>query len=126
MQKQKNRYYHGKMLRSDDFICEQAYMLDQMKARTHAALGDGILYGLHLSRQSDERLHISSGSALDSTGNFIQLEEDITITLEELEGFSQINTDAGWITLHHRDEAVGKEFCELPSTDQHEIGRAHV
>ena len=33
MQKQKNRYYHGKMLRSDDFICEQAYMLDQMKAR---------------------------------------------------------------------------------------------
>ena len=90
MQKQKNRYYHGKMLRSDDFICEQAYMLDQMKARTHAALGDGILYGLHLSRQSDERLHISSGSALDSTGNFIQLEEDITITLEELEGFSQI------------------------------------
>ena len=41
MQKQKNRYYHGKMLRSDDFICEQAYMLDQMKARTHAALGEG-------------------------------------------------------------------------------------
>ena len=120
MQKQKNRYYHGKMLRSDDFICEQTYMLDQMKARTHAALGEGILYGLHLSRQSDERLHISSGSALDSTGNFIQLEEDVTMTLEELEGFSQINTDAGWITLHHREEAVGKEFCELPSTHQHE------
>ncbi|MFR5525658.1 MAG: hypothetical protein ACLTJG_12190, partial [[Clostridium] innocuum] len=120
MQKQKNRYYHGKMLRSDDFICEQTYMLDQMKARTHAALGVGILYGLHLSRQSDELLHISPGSALDSTGNFIQLEEDVTMTLEELEGFSQINTDSGWITLHHREEAVGKEFCELPSTDQHE------
>ena len=120
MQKQKNRYYHGKMLRSDDFICEQAYMLDQMKARTHAALGEGILYGLHLSKQSDERLHISSGSALDCTGNFIQLEEDITITLEELEGFLQLNSNYGWITLHHKEEAVSREFCELPSTDRHE------
>lgn len=54
MQKQRNRYYHGKMLRSEDFICEQRYLLDQIKERTHLMLGEGILYGLHISRQSKE------------------------------------------------------------------------
>ena len=48
MQKQRNRYYHGKMLRSEDFICEQRYLLDQIKERTHLMLGEGILYGLHI------------------------------------------------------------------------------
>lgn len=99
MQKQRNRYYHGKMLRSEDFICEQRYLLDQIKERTHLMLGEGILYGLHISRQSKEALQISAGSAVDAKGNYIHLEQNLTIMLEELSGFSRLNANAGWITL---------------------------
>ena len=120
MQKQRNRYYHGKMLRSEDFICEQRYLLDQIKERTHLMLGEGILYGLHISRQSKEALQISAGSAVDAKGNYIHLEQNLTIMLEELSGFSRLNANAGWITLHYKEAAIDKEFVEFPSADQHE------
>ena len=74
MQKQRNRYYHGKMLRSEDFICEQRYLLGQIKERTHLMLGEGILYGLHVTQQAKEALQISAGSAVDAKGNYIHLD----------------------------------------------------
>ncbi|MCR0263906.1 hypothetical protein MKC73_08290 [[Clostridium] innocuum] len=120
MQKQRNRYYHGKMLRSEDFICEQRYLLEQIKERTHLMLGEGILYGLHVTQQAKEALQISAGGAIDANGNYIHLDHDLTIMLEELSGFSQLNANAGWITLQYKETAVEKEFCEFPSADQHE------
>ncbi|MCB6603254.1 hypothetical protein LI129_20885, partial [Erysipelatoclostridium ramosum] len=86
----------------------------QIKERTHLMLGEGILYGLHVTQQAKEALQISAGSAVDAKGNYIHLDHDLTIMLEELSGFSQLNANAGWITLQYKETAVEKEFCEFP------------
>lgn len=60
------------------------------------------------------------GSAVGAKGNYIHLEQNLTIMLEELSGFSRLNANAGWITLHYKEAAIDKEFVEFPSADQHE------
>lgn len=120
MQTERNRYYHGKMLRSDDFQCEQTYLCDQIKTRTHMLYGEGIICGLQLKKDKNEHLRLSKGYALDAKGNLIQIKEDQLFTIEELRSFSKLNAMHGYITLSYKEIKTTKCFSEFSNTDNHE------
>lgn len=120
MQTEKNRYYHGKMLRSDDFLCEQSYLCDQIKTRTHIFYGEGILCGLQLKKVQNERLQVSKGYALDASGNVIQVKEDQLFSIEELRSYSKLNAMHGYITLSYKEIKTTKCFSEFSNTKNHE------
>lgn len=120
MTNKRNRYYHGKMLRTEDFVCEQQYLLHQIQKRTVLLSGIGILQGLHVKKSGNEQIMISAGSALDEDGHIIELRHDYDIAIRELVGFSHLHTYAGWLYLQYEQLAVDKEFCEFPYEAQHE------
>ena len=67
------RYFFGKILSVDDLTAEHNYFLKKQRLRNQLVFGDGIVSGLSVAvgkeGSSSQRLVLSPGLAIDSTGN---------------------------------------------------------
>lgn len=120
---ERNNYYPGKNLFTEDFFTEQEYFNNKRRLINMMNLGSGILYGLEVpeydmsevpesrgSRWEDEFL-ITPGVAIDLMGREITVPEVENVVLTSLEGLPEpeklcIGT-ARYICLEYREE--GKE-----------------
>ena len=68
------RYFFGKILSVDDLTAEHNYFLEKQRLRNQLVFGDGIVSGLSVAvgkEGGSQRLVLSPGLAIDSTGNEI-------------------------------------------------------
>ena len=114
----RNHYYHGKLLKSDDFSLEQDYMLHKLKRIVSHTEGTGRLQGLQLSQMDTTHLLLEKGSAIDGNGNLIEITKNQVFTLQECDGFDKLDAYSGYLTLSYQEETSEKQF-QSQSTSQH-------
>ncbi len=82
---QRVRYYHGMLLREQEFIDDQRYHHDQHRHANSVLHGTGIVDGLVVEVDPEQnRLKIRRGSAIDDCGRVIQVCEDIELCISNL------------------------------------------
>jgi hypothetical protein len=82
---QRVRYYHGMLLREQEFIDDQRYHYDQQRHANSVLHGTGIVDGLVVGVDPERnRLKIGRGSAIDDCGRVIQVCEDIELCISNL------------------------------------------
>jgi hypothetical protein len=79
------RYFHGMLLNDTDFKAEQEYHARKRRLLNRALHGSGVVCGLDLTGKKDgDWIKVSSGLALDCSGNEIWVPEDRKIDLKSL------------------------------------------
>lgn len=70
----RNLFFDGKLLNTEELSREQDYHRDSHDPPSEPAEdGSGIMTGITVSASSDAEVHISAGSAVDSTGHCISV-----------------------------------------------------
>jgi len=80
---ERNNYFLGKVLTTDDLHAEQEYVNEKQRLLNRLIHGVGVLCGLTVRTQQGSRLTITAGVALDSCGREIVVPHDVTIDLTE-------------------------------------------
>ena len=79
------RYFHGMLLDEKDFRAEQQYHTGKRRFLNRMLHGSGVVCGLDLKGEKGKRwIQITSGLALDCSGNEIWVEDDLRIDLASL------------------------------------------
>jgi hypothetical protein len=79
------RYFHGMLLDDKDFQAEQQYHAGKRRLLNRMLHGSGVVCGLDLKGKKDTRfIEISSGLALDCSGNEIWVQKNKPIDLASL------------------------------------------
>jgi hypothetical protein len=82
MEKRPN-YYDGQLLLKDDFLAEQRYHLEFRQRHNRKMHGWGVVEGLEVLPRSDDSIKISSGYAIDDSGQDILLNKAENLDLSE-------------------------------------------
>lgn len=110
------RYAEGRHLDLADFVDEQAYHFEQHRRHLIGAHSWGIVSGLRLERQSDQRLILASGVAVDGYGRVLILSSPLPIDPAR---FTDRDTDVldFWLIHRTREESPPereRRHCRLP------------
>lgn len=109
----KNRYYKGKLLRSEDFVCEQQYHENSQSRLLKNYLGSGIVNGLVVTKKENQRLLISEGHCIDDNGKWVSLTKDKDIALEEIPGFEILDQNEAWLCINYQEIESNKIFAAI-------------
>lgn len=92
------KYFHGMLLDEKDFRAEQQYHTGKRRFLNRMLHGSGVVCGLELKGEKGKRwIKITSGLALDCSGNEIWVDKDLRIDLASL--------------LPPKAKGTGKEGC---------------
>lgn len=100
---ERNRYYYGKMLTSQDFRAEQQYMNSKRMFLNQMVFGSGVLCGLSVYKLDDFSVLVESGTAVDSLGREIILDKSVVKKLTTLEGYRE-DGDSLCLCLSYQEE----------------------
>ena len=85
---ERNKFFYGKLLSVDDFQTEQDYFRKKNRLLNRYLEGSGIIDGLVVSNietvAEGITLQVTAGHALDTCGELIVIENDITTTIKTL------------------------------------------
>lgn len=82
---ERNRYFNGKLLTTNDFKMEQNYFNNKRMLINRLFFGAGIVSGLNVIDSPDEgAIHIGKGIAIDSFGREVILEKDKKLEKDEI------------------------------------------
>ena len=84
---ERNRYFTGKMLTSQDFLTEQTYMNNKRRFINRMTLGKGIICGLSVVKMDETTIRIESGAAIDGAGREMVIPEGVIKKLSAVEGY---------------------------------------
>lgn len=101
---EKNRYFPGKRMRSDDFSRELQYMDHKFQFLSRWTFGTGIAFGLSAQRLDSDSLLISSGMAFDGMGRCIIVEEPAICRIRSLPGFDTLSGETALLWLSYQEE----------------------
>ena len=107
---EKNRYYYGKMLTSEDFTAEQRYLDGKRSFLNRMVLGEGILCGLQVYNLDDLSILVESGAAIDGEGREIVVKESSVYRLAALKGYEEIHSERASLCLKYREEEVNPVY----------------
>lgn len=116
----KNRYYKGKLLRCEDFKCEQEYHEQSQRRLLKSYIGSGIVDGLSVTKKDNQRIVISKGNCIDNTGRWIHLAKDTDIALEEISGFEFLEQDKAWLCVSYQEIECNKMFAAISEDNNQE------
>ena len=87
---ERNRYFYGKLLTVRDFEVEQAYFNEKRHLINRLVHGSGIVCGLRTQKTENEEsgVTLSPGVAIDCCGRELVIEQEQTIDIRNLEGYS--------------------------------------
>jgi hypothetical protein len=77
----RTRYFDGQFLQDQDFVDEQKYHLDRERRLSRALRITGITEGLAVSSPAANKVMVSKGTAIDSSGRQVVLATDRTLDL---------------------------------------------
>lgn len=103
---ERNRYYYGKFLSSEDFEAEQQYMNTKRFFLNQMVLGRGILCGLKVSALNDTSVLVENGAAIDSEGREIILEDSEVVKLSAFAGYEDTREPVIGLYLRYREKGV--------------------
>lgn len=86
---ERNRYFTGKMLTSQDFLIEQKYLNNKRRFLNSMLFGKGILCGLSVVKLDETSIMIDSGVAVDGVGREIVLSGSMVRKLSALQGYNK-------------------------------------
>jgi hypothetical protein len=133
-------YFTGQLLGEGDFTADQRYYLDRMSHHVRAFHRWGVA-GLEVQQQGPRDVRVGRGSALDSKGREIVIEEPIHlaltegrpqavvfVTIEYEQGFEDADLDGEQTGNHSRvtEFAVLQESRDVPPTDGSTLPLARV
>lgn len=79
------KYFHGMLLQDTDFRAEQEYHAQKRRFLNRMLHGSGVVCGLDLIGKKEGRsIEVTSGFALDCSGNEIWVPHPVTVDLEKL------------------------------------------
>lgn len=73
---ERNRYFYGKLLTVRDFEAEQSYGMNKQRLVNRLLHGSGVVCGLEIQQESEDRIRIRPGVALDCFGREIVVPKD--------------------------------------------------
>jgi hypothetical protein len=79
---ERNNYYTGKLLTTDDFQLEQNYFIDKKRFVNSLVYCGGIISGLRVIQTSNNKVSISPGAAIDYAGREIIVDKTETRELK--------------------------------------------
>ncbi len=82
---QKPHYYNSQLLLEDDFLEEQKYHINARRMHNQKLHGTGVVKGLTISCENTKSIMISSGLAIDKSGNEIAIDTKNNISLAEFD-----------------------------------------
>ncbi|WP_409966946.1 hypothetical protein RFF05_09905 [Bengtsoniella intestinalis] len=100
---QRNRYYHGKMLTSADFLAEQVYGLQKRQFSNGMLFGKGIVCGLGVYSLDDQSIMVDSGLALDSEGRELVVASTVVRKLSTITGFDSLESSQAVLCLRYQE-----------------------
>lgn len=107
---ERNRYYWGKMLSSEDFLAEQSYMNRKRQFMNHMVLGSGILCGMGVSNLDDLSVLVESGAAIDAYGREIVIEESVVQKLSGIRGYEELSGEEASLCVRYKEEDVKQVY----------------
>ncbi len=87
---ERNRYFYGKLLTSQDFITEQNYFNNKRQLLNKMLFGSGIVSGMHVVKVDEQSIGVAAGLAFDFLGREIVISEPIVKKLNTVTGFDSI------------------------------------
>ena len=76
---QRNRYFYGRLLTSDDFITEQTYFMEKHRRHNRFLHGCGVVEGLNVSIDEGDNMLVEPGSAIDCAGNLVVVDSRVQL-----------------------------------------------
>lgn len=105
--RERNRYFYGKLLTVRDFELEQDYHIARRRLINRALFGTGVVCGLGVTASDDSTLLIESGLALDHAGREILIDKPLIRKLSMLEGYDGLmGRSTAWLCLGYDEESV--------------------
>jgi hypothetical protein len=107
------RFFHGKLITSDDLELEQQYVLEKFKRHNRSLHGFGIVSGLKVAVSSGQ-LVVAPGLALDCEGNELVIEAAQSIVLPPVSAARVAYLNVRFI--ENDADRIPTAGCEEPST----------
>lgn len=123
---EKNRYYYGKMLTSEDFTAEQHYIDGKRTFLNRMVLGEGILCGLQVYNLDDLSVLVESGAAIDGEGREIVIKESSVYRLTALKGYEDIHSEKASLCLRYREEEINPVYAPNHKENQDMWENNHI
>ena len=76
---QRNRYFYGRLLTSDDFITEQTYFMEKHRLHNRYLHGCGVVEGFDVSIDECNNILVEPGSAIDCAGNLVVVDSRVQL-----------------------------------------------
>lgn len=105
--RERNRYFYGKLLTVRDFELEQDYHIARRCLINRALFGTGVVCGMGVTASDDSTLIIESGLAIDHAGREILLPESLIRKLPMIEGYDDLmNHSTAYLCLEYDEEPI--------------------
>lgn len=118
---ERNRFYSGKLLTSDDFQAEQNYMNHKRRFLNHILFGEGIVCGLGVGNVDDCSVMIEPGAALDRRGREIVVGKSFVKKLSSIDGFNALQGKRTCLCIEYAEEEVHPVY----SIEGADVGREY-
>lgn len=109
----KNRYYKGKLLRTEDFECEQEYHTQKLNMQNALFYGEGIVCGLDIQVIDKHRLFIHNGVCINQQGEFIYVPYDIDMSIEEIEGYETLLESTAYLCVQYAEKNECLQYASM-------------
>lgn len=122
---ERNRYYAGKMLTSNDFQAEQTYFNNKRRFINNLMFGSGIVCGCEVVSLDDLSLLIESGVAIDDYGREIVIESSVVEKLSAIEGFDSLKSNDVTLCMQYMENPVHSVYAvnQKQSENEYEYNR---
>lgn len=98
---ERNKFFYGKLLTVADFELEQKYMNDKRRYLSRYLFGCGVICGLNTYNVDDNSIMIEAGSAIDSYGREIIVNESVIRKLSGIDGFDSVTKNTLYLCLEY-------------------------
>lgn len=108
---ERNRFYCGKLLTSNDFRDEQGYFNNKRHFLNKMLFGSGVISGFKTYAVDDTTLMIESGVAIDSLGREVVLEKSVVKKLSTIDGFGDVKSNKLKLYVEYAEKEINPMYA---------------
>ncbi len=124
---ERNRYYYGKLLTTNDLEAEQKYMNNKRKFINKVMFGVGKVCGLNVYKINEDTLMLESGFAIDGLGREIVVGQSEVKKLSAIDGFYDVKSEKMILTIEYNEFFTQPVYSLTDNQDgkEYEYNRIH-
>lgn len=119
----RNNYFRGKQLTVRDFLDEQSYYRDKLRALNYTAFGGGVITGMDVVAIDNSVISVENGYAFDSLGRDIIIGTPILKNINMLDGFEELDDSLNCYLCIEYAENLSEQTIPVSDTETKAFNR---